>query len=43
MTTIPTWIGIMLIAIYWFGMASMVVNAYYHFNVRTNYEKVTSS
>ena len=43
MTTIPTWIGIMLIAIYWFGMAGMVVNAYYQFNVRTNYEKVTSS
>ena len=43
MTTIPTRIGIMLIAIYWFGMAGMVVNAYYHFNVRTNYEKVSSS
>ena len=38
MTTIPTRIGIMLIAIYWFGMAGMVVNAYYHFNVRVNYE-----
>ncbi len=43
MTTIPTRIGIMLIAIYWFGMAGMVVNAYYHCNVRTNYEKVSSS
>ena len=38
MTTIPTRIGIMLIAIYWFGMAGMIVNAYYHFNVRVNYE-----
>ena len=38
MTAIPTWIGILLITLYWGVMAGMVVNAYYHFNVRVNYE-----
>jgi len=38
MTTIPTKIGVTLIAIYWICMAGMCVNAYYHFNARINYE-----
>ena len=35
MTTIPTWVGILLIILYWGAMAGMVINAYIHYNVET--------
>jgi hypothetical protein len=36
MTTIPTKIGIALIAIYWICMAGMCVNAYRYFHLSEN-------
>ena len=35
MTTIPTWIGILLLTLYWGSMAGMVINAYVYYNVET--------
>jgi len=35
MTTIPTWIGILLLTLYWGVMTGMVINAYIYYNNQT--------